>query len=521
MSQFWTEDIIAKLDLGRAQLLNDSFTPSGLVHMGSPISPTIHDAINRQIAAKGGESTFQFGFDDFDVVDGLSADLKASHSQYFGVPLFMVPPPPGSKAASFADHFIQIYKDLADLLHITPSYYRTSELYQQGKFDAYIKLALDKADDIRRIYKQVSGSDNGGDWYPFQVICENCGKLGTTKVVGWDGVQVNYRCEPHMVTWAQGCGHEGVMSPFAGKGKMPWRVEWAAKWAHFGVTLEAAGKDHASKGSSFDVSGAICEQVFAKPSPLKVPHEFVLWEGKKMSSSSGVGVSGQDFFASLPSTLVRYFYLRTKPNAAIEMRPMTEVVPKLFDDFDRLTLVAAQDDDEAQRTLWELSTLRPSNEMVVRTVKFSTIAQWLQMPNVDVLQEAEVLLEGKLSQREQELIESRIKWARYWLDHYASPDDKFEVQTELPKVGLSEAQRAYVSSLAEKLTAATTAEEYQQAVYELAKEMELSSRDAFAAIYMLFLNRQSGPKAGWLLYSLDRDSVLGRLQQGAQASANQ
>ena len=142
------------------------------------------------------------------------------------------------------------------------------------------------------------------------------------------------------------------------------------------------------------------------------------------------------------------------------------------------------------------------------------------MPNVDVLQETEVLLEGKLNQREQEVIESKVKWARYWLDNYAGSDEKFEVQSELPKVSLSEAQQKYVGELAQKLAEAASAEEYQTAVYDTAKAMELSSRDAFAAIYMLFLNRQSGPKAGWLLYSLDRDFVLGRLQQGSQASSH-
>src|SRR5690606_5177214 len=103
------------------------------------ISPTIHDAINREILAQKKQSTFQFGFDDFDVVDGLSPDLKESHAKYFGVPLFLVPPPPGSTAKTFADHFIQIYKDLAELLHISPNYYRTSDLYKQGLFDPYIK----------------------------------------------------------------------------------------------------------------------------------------------------------------------------------------------------------------------------------------------------------------------------------------------------------------------------------------------------------------------------------------------
>jgi lysyl-tRNA synthetase class 1 len=230
-----------------------------------------------------------------------------------------------------------------------------------------------------------------------------------------------------------------------------------------------------------------------------------------MSSSSGVGVSGQEFFASLPSTLVRYFYLRTRPNVAIEVRPMTELVPKLFDDFDRLS---QQIDDEAVKVLWSLSTLRPLETVVSRTVRFSTIAQWVQMPNVDILKEAALLLGDNLNEREQEIIESKVYWAKYWLEHYASSEEKFEIQSKLPQVVLTEAQQKYVGLLAEKLAHGESAEDFQQTVYQLAKDMNLSSRDAFAAIYMLFLNRQNGPKAGWLLYSLDREFVLNRLKQG-------
>src|SRR5690606_28027128 len=83
MSLFWTEEIIDRLDLRQPQLLNDSKTPSGAVHMGSPISPMIHDAIMKQVIARGGTATLQFGFDDFDVIDGLSEDLMPTHQQYF------------------------------------------------------------------------------------------------------------------------------------------------------------------------------------------------------------------------------------------------------------------------------------------------------------------------------------------------------------------------------------------------------------------------------------------------------
>lgn len=517
MSLFWTEEIIDKLDLSRPQLFNDSKTPSGAVHMGSPISPMIHDAILKQVIARGGTGELQFGFDDFDVIDGLAPDLMPTHQQYFGVPLFKAPPPPGSSAVSFADHYIENYKAILSRLNIHPPHYRTSEVYLSGEFDGQIRLALDGAVEIRRIYKEISGSDKGEEWYPLQVICQNCGKLGTTKVVGWDGTEVNYRCEPAMVTWAQGCGHEGKMSPFGGNGKMPWRVEWAAKWAKFGVTLEAAGKDHASKGSSFDVCTTITREVFRSEPPVTVGHEFILQEGQKMSSSKGIGIKGLEFAEALPTTLVRYFYIRSRPNLAIDARPLSEMTPRLFDDFDRLS---AHLEDEASKVLWQLSALRPLDTVVARTIRFSTIAQWIQMPNVDVLTEAEVQLGGELSPGEREVIESKMKWSRYWLDHYASEEDKFEVQSSMPAVSLTDAQREYVGALARSIADIDSAEDLQQAVYETAKSMQISSRDAFASIYWLILNRPSGPKAGWLLHSLDRQFVVDRLMQGAQMKTN-
>ena len=37
-----------------------------------------------------------------------------------------------------------------------------------------------------------------------------------------------------------------------GEGKLPWRLDWPAKWKILNVTFEAFGKDHATKGGSYD-----------------------------------------------------------------------------------------------------------------------------------------------------------------------------------------------------------------------------------------------------------------------------
>ncbi|TSC96503.1 MAG: hypothetical protein CEN88_334, partial [Candidatus Berkelbacteria bacterium Licking1014_2] len=41
--------------------------------------------------------------------------------------------------------------------------------------------------------------------------------------------------------------------------------------------------------------------------------------------------------------------------------------------------------------------------------------------------------------------------------------------------------------------------------------LHISPKAAFGAIYQLFLGKDSGPQAGWLLASLERKTVIERL----------
>ena len=103
------------------------------------------------------------------------------------MPLKLAPSPDPkfkSMADLFGSDFINSIKSLGVEAEILSSW----ELYHQGKFDGVIKEALDNAEKIQDIYQKVSGSQKKeAGWLPFQVICEKCGKLGTTKVFAWDG----------------------------------------------------------------------------------------------------------------------------------------------------------------------------------------------------------------------------------------------------------------------------------------------------------------------------------------------
>ncbi|MFH1863550.1 MAG: lysine--tRNA ligase, partial [bacterium] len=287
---YWADKIaseIIKSGKYKPYWVDDMKTPSGYSHIGSLMGPVIHSCIYRVLKEAGINVNFTFVINDFDHADSLSPELKGKYGKYLGMSLKMIPSP-DPKYKNLADLFKADFISSIQNLGVEARILSSWEMYHQGKFDEAIKLALDNSEKIQDIYQKVSGSaKKKAGWLPFQVICEKCQKLGTTKVYTWDGKEVSYKCEPNLVTWAEGCGHEGKISPFGGKGKLPWKVDWAAHWKVIGVTIEGAGKDHASAGGSYDIAMTICKEVFGYSQPYKLPYEFILIGGKKMSSSKG------------------------------------------------------------------------------------------------------------------------------------------------------------------------------------------------------------------------------------------
>jgi lysyl-tRNA synthetase class 1 len=123
-----------------------------------------------------------------------------------------------------------------------------------------------------------------------------------------------------------------------------------------------------------------------------------------------------------------------------------------------------------------------------------------------------------LSPRELEILEERRRAARAWLDAYAPERAKLAVRDALPETAssLDDAQRAFLAALRERMAnAGWNGETLQAAIFEAAREMELPAGRAFTALYLAFLGQPDGPRAGWLLASLDRSFVIGRLAEAA------
>lgn len=529
----WADELAARVH--GPQVVNDSKTPSGTVHVGSLRGPVLVDVIARALRARGVETRYLYGIDDMDPMDAQALLTPDAVEREMGRPLAHIPDQEADGHASYARHHAERFVATFERLGIRPDrYYWMSELYAEGAVDPYIRLALDRAELVRDIYRRVANVRHPDDWHPVSVVCERCGKVGTTIVTAWDGERVRYECRPNLVAWAKGCGMSGWTSPFGGRAKLPWNLEWAAQWSIFGVTIEPCGKDLSTAGGSRDRSDAIAREVFEREPPLNVPYEFVNLGGRKMSTSRGRGAAAHEIAEVVPPEQLRFLFIRPRPNQAIEFDPDgTDAIPRLFDEFDRFAAAAAGRAVKGELPAGYEQIFRYSlrdadadveAEAAAYRPPFAHLALLLQLPGIDIAERLAAEKGTPLTERERAILEERVAAARAWLERYAPDAARIEVRFDvLPEAArnLAADERRFLAELAGSVEAARppSGEAWQARIFEVAGSLGLPSGRAFAALYLAFLGRRNGPRAGWLLASLDPAFVASRLREAAAGGA--
>jgi lysyl-tRNA synthetase class 1 len=533
---YWADELAARVS--GPQVVNDSKTPSGTVHVGSLRGPVILDVIARALRGANLPTTMLYGIDDLDPMDAQALLTPDAVERSMGMPLAHVPDPAGDGHPSYARHFAQAFIDTFAGLGIHPDrYYWMSEVYASGEMDRYIRAALDRAAVVRDIYERVANVRHPAEWHPLAVICESCGRIGTTIVTGWDGERVSYECRPDLVRWATGCGNSGRTAPFGGRAKLPFNVDWAAKWSLFGVTIEPCGKDLATAGGARDRADAVAREVFEREPPMRVDYEFLNIGGRKMSTSRGHGAAAHEIAEVVPPEQLRLLFLRSRPNHAIEFDPYgTDAIPRLFDESDRLAAAAVgrevkgelpPDPGRLYADVLVDPHADPAAEAAAYRPPFAHLALLLQVPGVDVRAKVEAEKGAPLTEREAAILEERIAAARRWLVAYAPERSRLAVQREaLPRAAaeLGADERRFLRELSNwaEREGVKTGEEWQTLIFTVARQRNppLAPAAAFRAIYLAFLGRLNGPRAGWLLASLDQDFVMNRLWEAGSLGEN-
>ena len=494
------EDIV-KRRKGNKQVVATGITPSGDIHVGNLREIIIGDTVHSALVDMGVDARLIYVGDTFDPLRRRYTFLPTEYETHVGKPLSEIPDPYGCHS-SYADHFLQPFLDSLDKMGIEIEIFKADELYKSGLYADEIKEAILRRDDLERILKEVSGRQMPGDWSPFSPLCDACGRITSAIVKDYDmeKEEVSYECE---------CGNTGVAS-FKGGGKLAWRVDWAARWKILGVTIEPFGKDHAAPGGSFDSGKRISTEIYNYEAPYPIPFEHILLKtkeegGKKakiasMSSSLGTNIPVHTILETVPPEILKYVISRVKPDKHIAFNPSLPL----------LNLI-----DEYEREIGEIG------HGVAGKIPFRHLLTLVQVARGDFPKLLEVTKRSgyAVSETEEELeeLQKKARYAENWLRVYAPPSLKFELQEELPMQelqSLSSGQKAALSLMAREVEGGTnlSASEWHDKIYELASAANIETKEIFQGIYMALLKKPSGPRAGWLLASLDAEFLRKRFE---------
>lgn len=514
------ERFAEKIAQGQSLVIRDEKTLSGRAHLGSLRGIAIHGLISQVLSKEGISNTFRFELNDFDPMDEVPAslpkELREKYLAHMGEPLYRVP-----DYQKGGENYPMLWgselQETAAPLQLPIEWYTLRPHYERGEFNEVIREALDHAAEIRAIYRDVSGSVKPDDWYPLQVVCEKCGKIGTTQVVGWNGKEVTYICKPDLVKWAKGCGHSGTMSPFDGNAKLPWKVEWPAKWKVFGVDIEGCGKDHSAAGGSRDIGRKIVTGVFHYPEPFNIPYEFFNLGGKKMSASKGIGASAKEVSDMLPPELLKLLMIRKLPNHPIDFNPNGDTIPLLFDEYDRLAdhefKRHPKPDPDFARTFQLTQIDFPEKPNDLWQMRFSVLSFVLQMPHLSLEEEAATLKGSALTEEEKTALKTRAQYVEKWLEEHAPEEYRFRILEEPPPLSLDDDQQLALQKLMEALECIQwDGAKIHEAIHAVKAATGIEPKKLFQPLYQAFLGRDNGPQMGWFLSTFPREKVIARIR---------
>ncbi|MBP9852561.1 MAG: Lysine--tRNA ligase [Patescibacteria group bacterium] len=486
--------------------VSSGVSPSGTYHLGTLREVLTAEIIAVELRRRGREAQHLHIVDDLDVFRKVPANIPAKWEKYLGLPLADIPAPNGS-GNSYADFFLQDLLDAATEMNLTMETVRAHEKYRSGYFVPAIERALENVPAIRTVLEEVSGRKLNDQWTPIQIIED--GYVKSRQFVSIDtGTKT--------VTYINKHDQEAMANYADGHVTMSWRVDWPARWWMLGVNGEPFGRDHATKGGSYDTGVRIAREVFGSEPPLPVPYNFInrVGDTKKMSKSAGNVITAKELLTILPPEIVWFFLLRSSPDKQLFFGE-GETLLRLFDDFAALQAKADRSEDEQH--LLDLC-LQSVTQPVVSNVPFSHLVASYQAALKDPAKTLAIIERteyAETARNQAETITRELAFIDNWLKQWAPDEVKFSLVEQIQTSDFTENEIKLFTNLAQKIADAPHDADgtwFHQAIYEQKDVLGMQPKEMFGALYRLIINKSSGPRAGWFLSILPRDWLLVRLR---------
>jgi len=508
-------------------VITGGMTTSGPSHYGTLCELLFPQAIKTALEKRGKRITYYFIADILDAFDSVPVAMEEFKSQlepYLGKPLCNVPDPTG-KSKSFGDHYLDEARELMKKFGISCQVIRVNEYYEQGKFDEWARFYLKNEKEAKRIVEETSGKQEKKDWFPLMPICENCGRIATTRVLSHDGETYEYICDRD-VKYTKGCSFQGKAKISDHKYKITWRLHWPAWKQIFHSSIEGAGMDHHTKGGSEDTCKAITLNLmtskFGAPNLLHrggtaTPHEadyhipfkfgFVLFQGKKYSKSKGTGMGITEISMLIPPEIIKYMLLKPDLEENIDINPTPENMLKTMEDFQLASELANKDKETLNRHERKAA------------IAFGLSADKLnwKVPFLDVLLYYQIYGDWETVSeltKDPSGVQYLKPYVEEWVNKQFMPED-YRFKYQPVRIEASSTVGAVISgrgnkdvrAFIEKLTPDMDALAIHNAVFDFSKSKGIEPKVLFSEIYEALIGKPKGPRLGKLLSALGVDRV--------------
>lgn len=513
--EHWADLVAKKLkERGGSHVIETGTSISGIPHIGNASDVMRGDAVRKALADLKVSAKLIWVADDSDPFRKTPAGMEQL-KKHLGKPVYDVPDPEGECHENFVKHFALPFIDELEAFGVVPEIHYGTELYRKGELIDEIRIALEKRIEIIEILNKFRKDPLPSEFIPWNPVCEGCEKISTARATEVEADIVEYVCEDKDFSGSvvKGCGHTGKSDITNGEGKLPWRVEWAARWKHFKVTCEPFGKDHAAAGGSYDTSKLISKQIFNWDAPEPVVYGFLTINGAKISSSSGNVITLADWNQIAEPAVLRYLmFKRLEKQRDVDLSK----IPNMTDEYDDAEKASIEGGDAKLKRMYELSTIPGiKNEPLYCGVPYSLcavlsqfLASYDKKHPFDVAQEK---VEAMGYKPDNSRLRERVVKARHWIEGGYCPDYlKFDLQDGNKFSTLSADQQKFLAAIPSELDDKWTPETFHKRIYEISREIGLKPAEAFKAIYLVLIGKEKGPKAASFILSLEKEFISER-----------
>lgn len=488
-------------------LFETGYGPSGLPHIG-----TFGEVARTTMVRKAFELLCDIPTrlwcvsDDMDGMRKIPDTIpnKDSYLKYMGLPLTKIPDPFGTHD-SFGHNMNSRLCAFLDTFNFEYEFVSASDCYKNGSFNDMLNHVIDKYEDIMAIMLPTLGEERQKTYSPFLPLDPETGVVLQVPILEVD--KKNYT-----ITFKNERGDLITTQVTDGKTKLQWKPDFGMRWAAFDVDFEMYGKDHLVNGPIYS---KICKTLGGK-SPHQSFYELFLDEkGEKISKSKGNGLTIDEWLKYAPQESLSYF-MYINPQKAKKL--YFDVIPKCVDEYQQYikSFPSLEPAKQLDSPVFHIHLGNPPQSDT--NISFSLLLNLVSACNSDdpkILWGYVNKLEPQASETTAPMLAKLVRGAiNYYHDH-VKPFKNFRAPTT--------AELSAFKLLVERLSLlshSSTAEEIQNTVYSVARDLEIEVKTWFTTLYEVLLGATQGPRFGSFIALYGLKETIELIEEKCSLSQN-